>query len=661
MCGAKLRTMSKLRFEISRVSPPHCVHAMSFILGIVRFDGQPVTQDTLASLRETLPPSAHGALRLWCQGPVCFGSGGPAGSPAAILPPTDTPTGMVFAAAGRLDHREGLGEALGLSLPERAGLADGNLMERAWHKWGQECVHHLKGDWSFAVWDGQTRRLFLAQAAFGNTGLHYQCTTQAIYFASNLKELLAVPGVSRSVNLRRVAQVVTSWPTDGTSTGYDGIFRLPPAHTLGVQNGQVTTQRYWFPEQLPPLELRSDEDYAAALLEVYDRAVKSRLRGSRLVGATISGGLDSGSVCALAARELKHSGQRLPVFVSVPLHEVKYDRPRCFHDESPYVEANRAYMGNVDVHHVRSEEVSPLAGARQLLELLQEPAHGAGNYYWMAAILACGRELGLGVMLTGQNGNGSISYGGHPTNAWHCLATGQWGLMAHNLPRTGKELWPALKRHWLVPPLHGWQMWRKRQQPIAAEPWLDYSPIHPEFARSLKLGEQMQATGHDPRFVFGDRRAERLRTLRLGYNVVGPIWSAISAGSDIEVRDPTMDEAVVEFCLRVPEEQYCVRGQYRSLIRRAMKGLLPDVVRLNEKRGKQAEDVAYRIRATRGEWVDALAQLEKSALAREVLDLPRLRRLLDSLDQGITREKTDQCLMVLTRGVMAGEFLRRFD
>ena len=104
-----------------------------------------------------------------------------------------------------------------------------------------------------------------------------------------------------------------------------------------------------------------------------------------------------------------------------------------------------------------------------------------------------------------------------------------------------------------------------------------------------------------------------------------------------------------------------MRGQYRSLIRRAMKGLLPDVVRLNEKRGKQAEDLAYRIRATKGEWVEALAGLEKSALAREALDLPRMHRLLDSLDAGITREKTDQCMMVLTRGVMAGEFLKRFD
>ena len=629
---------------------------MSCLFGIIRFDGQLITPETLAALRKA--PSGEGgdARRLWHHASACLG----VSTPEALLC-GDAHTGQAFVTAGRLDHGDDLGEALGLSLPERALLTDGDLMWRAWQKWGQECVQRLKGDWSFAVWDGQTRRLFLAQAAFGNISLHYQCTAEAIYFATNLKELLAVPGVSRSLNLRRVVQVLTSWPTDGASTGYEGIFRLPPAHTLTAQDGKVTTQRYWFPEELPPLELRSDEAYAEGLLEVLDRAVKSRLRSSRPIGITLSGGLDSSSVCALAARGLRGHGQRLPAFTSVPLHAVEYGRPRSFHDEAPYVETTCAHLGNVDVHYIRAEEVSPLAGTRQLLELMQEPVHGPGNYFWLAAILARARNMGLGVLLTGQNGNGSISHGGHPTNAWRCLITGQWGLVARNLPRTGAELWPALKRHWLVPPLHAWQMWRKRQRPIAAEPWLAYSAIRPEFACSFKLAEQMQEAGHDPRFILGDRRADRLATLRLGYNVVGAIWSALGAGYGIEARDPTMDEAVVEFCLRVPEEQYCVRGQYRSLIRRAMKGLLPDVVRLNEKRGKQGEDLAYRIRATKGEWVDALAQLEKSALAREALDLPRMRRLLDSLDDGITSEKRDQCSMVLARGVMAGEFLRRFD
>jgi asparagine synthase (glutamine-hydrolysing) len=524
-----------------------------------------------------------------------------------------------------------------------------------------EVLRNLRGDWCLATGRAQSGEALLANSAFGNSALYYHRSSDAVYVATSITELLDYPEVPKRPNLLRVAQVLTSWSTDGESTGYEGIYRVPPAHTVTIRGSEVSKRRYWFPENAAPLALGSDEEYAEAFLSVFDQAVRRRMEGGDPVGGTLSGGLDSSSVCALAARALRERGGRLPVFTSIPRHTVEYSRPRSFHDESPFVEATRAHCGNVDVHAIPSDDVTPLAGTRRLLELLDEPAHGPGNFYWIASLMNRAKALGLKTLLTGQNGNGSISYAGHPTNAWRCLATGDLGLLARNLPRSADEFWPALKRHWLVPPLHVWRMWRKQQQPIAAEPWLAYSAIRPEFARSLKLGELMQESGHDPRFIMGDRRAERLATLRLGYNVGGSIWAAVSQGYGIEVRDPTSDEDVVEFCLRVPEEQYCVRGQYRSLIRRAMKGLLPDVVRLNERRGKQAEDLAYRIRAEKAAWVEALVGLELSPLARDVLDLPRMRRLLDSLDAGITREKTDQCMMVLTRGMMAGEFLKRFD
>ena len=553
-------------------------------------------------------------------------------------------------------------EREGFATPKRSGEEAGKLL-RSLNDAPQadEILRNLRGDWCLAAPGAQPGEAVLANSAFGNSALYYHRAPDAIYMATSLKELLAYPEVPRRPNLLRVAQVLTSWSTDGESTGYKDIYRVPPAHTITFRGGEVIKRRYWFPENASPLALGSDAEYAEAFLAVFDQAVRRRMEGGDPAGGTLSGGLDSSSVCALAARALRERGGRLPVFTSVPQHQVEYSRPRSFYDESPFVEATRAYCGNVDVHPIPSDDVTPLAGTRRMLELLDEPSHSPGNFYWIASIMNRAKALGLKTLLTGQNGNGSISYTGHPANAWRCLATGDLRLLARNLPRSAAEFWPALKRHWLVPPLHAWRMWRKRQQPLAAEPWLAYSAIRPEFARSLKLGERMQEAGHDPRFIMGDRRAERLATLRLGYNVGGSIWAAVGQGYGIEARDPTSDEDVVEFCLRVPEEQYCVRGQYRSLIRRAMKGLLPDKVRLNEKRGKQAEDLAYRIRAEKADWVEALEGLERSSLAREVLDLPRMRRLLDSLDAGITREKTDQCMMVLTRGMMAGEFLRRFD
>jgi asparagine synthase (glutamine-hydrolysing) len=643
---------------------------MSCLFGIIRFDCQAVAVASLAVMRDALAYWGNDAARLWHDGPAGLGQLVSFTTPESSLedlPRADANTGQVFTAAGRLDHRDDLCDALGLSHTDRALLADGDLMERAWQKWGQESVCHLKGDWSFAVWDMRTRRLFIGQAAYGVTSLFYHAAPGAFYFATGIKALLALPGIPKRPDLLRIGQILGCWPSDNTQTGYEGIRRLPAAHSLTVQEGQVQTRRYWFPEEGSLLRLKSDEEYADGLLEVFTRAVRSRLRGPRAVGGTLSGGLDSGAVCAVAARELGSAGRRLATFTSVPLHRVEYERPGSFADESPYVRADCEHFGNADPNFINAEQVSPLAGIRHMLERADEPGHAASNVFWIVAILARARELGVGVLLNGQMGNGTISYTGQPAHAWRCLARGEWRALARELPRSSHEFWPALKRHWLVPvwrPMKTWLVIHRQPKQLN---WERFSAIRPSFVQSTGLLERMQEGGFDPvtnqrGYLFTSRRQERIATLGLGgYSAGGYYWAAMVAGSRVEARDPTFDEAVIEYCLRVPDEVYCRRGRYRWLIRHAMRGLLPDVVRLNEKRGKQAEDLAHRIRATKGEWVDALMQLEKSALAREALDLPRMRRLLDSLDDGITSEKRDQCSMVLARGVMVGEFLRRFD
>jgi len=601
----------------------------------------------------------------WQEGPLGLGQLMLHHTPEAVYEtlPRQGPGGLVITANARIDNRQELLDQFQVPSSERTTYPDSELIVQAYHRWGEACVHHLVGDWAFALWQPQTRRLFIARDPLGINGLYYYHNSDFFAFSSCLKGLLALPQVPQQPNLLRVAQVLTSWPGDGIQTAYQDILQLPPAHTLTVQNQRVTPERYWRLEDTPPLTLGSDQEYVETFLNHYRRAVGDRLRSHRPVGGTLSGGLDSGSVCALAAAALRP--QSLPVYTHVPLQPTDHlTSARRFGDESPYVEANRAFIGNLTVHYLKSAHLSPLAGIETNLGVHDQPGHAAGNHFWIADLLQTAQHQGLGTLLTGQCGNGTISWAGLAlvSNGWQALLEGNWPRIVAEAEAQGLSPWRLVKRYLLRPIALPILAQGRRLQRIGKLPWADYAAIHPDFARSLRLGAAMKRAGHDPTFTAAaDPKAQRLRIIRPASTTIGALWLESGAAYGMEVRDPTLDQRLVEFCLALPNDQYFRQGQDRSLIRRAMQGLLPDQVRLNQTKGLQAADIGYRVVAHGAEIEAALQRLRGSELARQVLDLGRMEAVLTSLQQGVTRANSSDCGTILLRGLMSGLFLLRFD
>ena len=253
-----------------------------------------------------------------------------------------------------MDNREELCRRLGIPQVEWPTTPDTTLLMSAYERWGEDCPDHLWGDWSLALWDERRQQLFLARDHFGIASFYYYRDSRRLAFASAIRGLLALPQVPKKINQIRIAQILTSWWGDGVQTAYEGIERLPPAHTLTITSGgQILKRHYWRAEETPELRLPREEDYQEQFLELYQAAVNSRLRSLRPVGATLSGGLDSGSVCTLAARELRTRGRRLPVFGSIPLIPTEGIIPRHrFGDESPYIEATARWAGNIDITYI---------------------------------------------------------------------------------------------------------------------------------------------------------------------------------------------------------------------------------------------------------------------------------------------------------------------
>ena len=123
------------------------------------------------------------------------------------------------------------------------------------------------------------------------------------------KGLLAIPGVYRGFDDRRVLDALVLSHPDWNSSYFAGIERLPLGHLLRATPDRVEVRSYWHPAYLKPIRYRRDEDYVEALLEIFDQATAARLRTPRGVGAQLSAGLDSSSVMATAAGILLPAGQ----------------------------------------------------------------------------------------------------------------------------------------------------------------------------------------------------------------------------------------------------------------------------------------------------------------------------------------------------------------
>ena len=153
---------------------------------------------------------------------------------------------------------------------------------------------------------------------------------------------------------------------------------------------------------------------------------------------------------------------------------------------------------------------------------------------------------------------------------------------------------------------------------------------------------------------------ERALILSMNAPLAGPIHHANGAVCGLEVRDPTTDVRLLEYCFGIPDEIHAHNGGERMLVRQAMEGLLPAEVQWNTVRGRQAADVALRLLDHQDEMEAALRGLESTHVVAEYLDLTALRTAWQALQAQVTPQTAQQATTLLLRGVMAGLFLQQF-
>ena len=278
-------------------------------------------------------------------------------------------------------------EQSGHSLRTRS---DSEIALHLYEDLGPQCLHRLRGEFAFVVWDESNRTIFAARDRFGIKPLFYAFHDETLYLASEAKALFAA-----GVPARWDAESVWHSVDHGghrVRTLFDGIFQIPPGHYLLASEKHLQLIPYWdfnYPRIDESAPLRSDADYAEELRHALDEAVRLRLRADVPVGCYLSGGLDSCSVLGLAAR---HASAPMRAFT------LSFDRSD-YDEEAQAKEMARKAGANFLPIPIRQDDLADnFADAITQAETFCVNAHGVAKYVLSRAV----RDAGCKVVLTGE-------------------------------------------------------------------------------------------------------------------------------------------------------------------------------------------------------------------------------------------------------------------
>jgi len=561
---------------------------LSGIVGIFHRDGAPVERALLQSLVDFLSYRGPDSRECWLDGSIGLGHAmlRTTRESLAERQPASLDGRYWIVADARLDDRAQLIVEL-----QRSGrtvspnVSDPALTLLAYATWGTACVTHMKGDFSFAIWDAKNKQLFCARDHFGVKPFYYSQLGKTFLCSNTLNCLRQHPGVTDELNDLAIADfLLFDMIREPGATSFTDIQRLPPAHILVCDERGISVRRYWALSVDAPLRHSKLGDCVEQFRDLLDRAVADRLR-TKHAGVLMSGGLDSPTVAASARRQLSANGDDATLRAYTDVFESLIP-----HEERRYATLVAEAL-KIPIEYQVSDDFGLWKDSNQQESIWPEPVHSPGSdggLHQLRQVAARNR-----VALTG--------YGADP--ALSCLLSVHFLQLLKN-KKISHALADAMRylaaegrfsRLYLRTRWHRWFA-SKSQTPHYPE-WLNQ-----DLEKRLGLRERWELFLRAPASN-GTGRSTAYEAM------VDPLWPNLFEGYDpgatgvpVEVRHPFFDLRVANFLLSLPALPWC---SDKELLREAGRGILPDVVRLRRKSPLLGDPLIALLQKPESAWMDS--------------------------------------------------------
>jgi asparagine synthase (glutamine-hydrolysing) len=567
-----------------------------------------------------------------------------------------------------LELREELEQRHGRHFATRS---DTETILHAYAVWGERCVERMNGQWSFAIWDRKRERLFCARDRIGVRPFFWTLHEGRFLFASEVKALFAVPGVTRAFDLRGLSEVLTFWCAAAPRTVWQGISELPPGCTLTIAAGasgarRVEIRRYWQLDYSVDDSRASGqcvEELTALLLD----AARIRLRADVPVGAYVSGGLDSSVIAGIVRR---HTQTRLQTF-SVTFEDPDYD-------ESAY---QREVVELLGTQHTAVHASNDLIGSvfPELTWFMETPVvrSAPAPLYVLAGLV---RKNGFKVVLTGEGSDemlGGYDIFKEAKVRRFCARQPDSKLR----PQLLRSLYPYMKSLQAQPDAYLRAFFHARPEDLAS-PFFSHLPrwkLTQQIKSLLSKDARAELAGHDPVDELRARlpaeyagwhpfaRAQYLEsTILLPGYILSSQGDRPAMGQSIEGRHPFLDARVMDWAAGLPPRLKMNGLDEKHVLKRAARDLVPPAVLARPKQPYRAPDAASFVDPATGlsryPWVDEM--LSSESLAKSgTFDPGAVGKLVEKVRSGAASGVKDNMafVAVLSAQLVSQQFVDRFE
>ena len=517
---------------------------------------------------------------------------------------------------------------------------------------GDNGLNAIEGDFAISYWHKLRQEVVCLTSTFTVFPLYYYYDQQLFAAANEIDQLFDDRQVPRKPNLHYIANIgqrIHSQNKDA-ETLFENVHYVPGGRVYRFTKDGLRKHKYWQPNINKRYDYKTEQQWADAIAGVFSEAVNCRIKGAGEQGILLSGGLDSSAMASVAEKTLAQQGKKLYAFS----HVLPLDYQGKAWDEREYIELFRDK--NIEINYLDRISHANFDELRRVAQDVRTTA-SLNSFFTQQKLIDLVKEKNVTNLLVGTFSElGMSGYGfGYFTEL---LLTGHWW----SLIRETRAMAKLMKRNWLrlfvsdvLRPLipealfYVFSPRLREESQLAQIPFKDSLLAKQVLLAKPKYGKMFAATNHRQYQVDSINRVMEMNV------------GAILESDGLARSFPFLDRRVVEICLAAPGWMKVNNGYRRNIIRRSMRGIIPDKVCTRLTKGEATPCFPEQALAYASDFQQLIREIPRDSYAAQVLDLDKLAELCGDGCAHSTKLSPQNFVMVVPPAISLAYFLNTFS